>query len=180
MSAAHARSRMLVGLAAAAGAFGAAAMMSAAAAPVAHADAITDIVNAVEGDYADGQTAFGAALSEFEINAFPTGLAALFDGVDDDSLAVTNNIAVGTVEALTNETQAGSLGPIIFDVPTSFADASSQAQTIFADGEGFLTDASTFFAAGEYGSAAYEDLTALDYLTVYPLQELLLGVAASF
>jgi hypothetical protein len=179
MSGAHARSRMLVGLAAATGAFGAAAMMSAAAAPAARADDITDIINAVEGDYSDGQNAFSTALSEFQINAFPTGLAALFDGVDDDSLSVTNNIAVGTVEALTNESIATSF-PVVFDVPTSFADASTEAQSIFSYGETLLEDVPAFLAAGEYGSAAYDELDALDYLTIYPLQELLLGAATSF
>jgi hypothetical protein len=179
MAVMRARSRMSVGLAATAGAFGAAAMMSGAAAPAAHADAITDIITAVDGDYTYGQTAFTTAASEFGINQFPTGLAALFDGVDDDSLSVTNNIAVGTVEALTNEPVASSL-PVIFDVPTSYADALSEAQNIFTLGEGFLTDGATFVADGDYGSAAYEYLSGADYLTIYPLQELLLGAAASF
>jgi hypothetical protein len=179
MGVTQARSRMLVGLAAAAGAFGAAAMLSTTTAPTARADAITDIINAVDGDYADGQSAFSVAASEFGINQFPTGLAALFDGIDDESVSVTNNIAVGTVDALTNEPVATSF-PVVFDVPTSYADALSQAQSIVADGEGFLTASATYFSLGEYGSAAYEDLTGLDYLTVYPLQELLLGAAASF
>jgi hypothetical protein len=41
----------LIGVAAAAGAFGAAAMMSAATAPTARADDFTDVINAVDGDY---------------------------------------------------------------------------------------------------------------------------------
>src|SRR5271166_3881800 len=54
------RSRaVLVGLDAAVGAVGAAAMMSAATAPTARADDFTDILNGVEGNFAAGQTAFG-------------------------------------------------------------------------------------------------------------------------
>jgi hypothetical protein len=179
MGSTHARLRLLVGLAATAGAFGAAAMMSAAAAPTAHADDITDIVNAVEGDYADGQSAFTTAVSEFGINQFPTGLADLIDGVDDDSVSVANNIVIGAVEALTNASISSSY-PTTFDVPTSFSDALTGEQAILADGESFLTDAASFFAAGNYGYAAVYDLTGADYLTIYPLQELLLGVSTSF
>ena len=69
----RARSRILVGLAASAGAFGAAAMMSAAAAPTAHADDITDIISAVEGDYADGQSAFTPPFRNSASISFPPG-----------------------------------------------------------------------------------------------------------
>ena len=94
-------------------------------------------------------------------------------------MSVTNNIAVGTVEALTNESIDTSY-PVVFEVPSSFADALTQEQGIVADGESFLTDAATFFADGDYGRATDFDLSGLDYLTIYPLQELLLGAAASF
>lgn len=60
------RSRaVLVGLDAAVGAVGAAAMMSAATAPTARADDFTDILNGVEGNFAAGQTAFDNASTDF-------------------------------------------------------------------------------------------------------------------
>jgi hypothetical protein len=65
MSAARARSRILVGLAATAGAFGAAGMMSAATAPTARADDFSDIISAIDGDYTEGSAAFSSALSDF-------------------------------------------------------------------------------------------------------------------
>jgi hypothetical protein len=55
------RAATLIGVAAAAGAFGAAALMSAATAPTARADAYSDIVADVEADLTYGQTAFGQA-----------------------------------------------------------------------------------------------------------------------
>jgi len=42
---------MLIGLAAAAGAFGVAVMMSAVTAPTARADDFSDVISAVDGDY---------------------------------------------------------------------------------------------------------------------------------
>jgi hypothetical protein len=53
---------MLIGLGAAAGAFGVAAMMSAATAPTARADAYSDIISAVDGDFAAGEAEFASAL----------------------------------------------------------------------------------------------------------------------
>jgi len=50
MSDTRSRSGILVGLAAAVGAVGAAAMMSAVAAPTAYADTFTDLVTDVDGD----------------------------------------------------------------------------------------------------------------------------------
>jgi hypothetical protein len=43
-----------------------------------------------------------------------------------------------------------------------------------------LTDGSDALSLGEYGSAAYYDLIGADILTIAPLEELLLGAAASF
>jgi len=48
------RAGLVIGLAGVAGAFGAAALLSAATAPSAHADPYTDIINAVDGGYALG------------------------------------------------------------------------------------------------------------------------------
>ena len=59
------RSGILVAVAAAAGAFGAAAMMSAVAAPTASADDTTLIIDAIQGDYADGQADYSASLADF-------------------------------------------------------------------------------------------------------------------
>ncbi len=80
------RSGVLVGLAAAAGAFGAAAMMSAATAPTARADDFTDIVNAAEGELAFGQTAFTTAFTDFGSSDVTDGLQALVNGSYDDLL----------------------------------------------------------------------------------------------
>jgi hypothetical protein len=179
MSTSHARSRILVGLAATAGAFGAAAMMAAAAAPTARADAFTDIINAVNGDYAYGQTAFTDAFADFSSNDVAAGLAALFSGIDDDSLSVPNNLLVGAVEALTSEPITGSIS-VNFSVPASFADALTNAQSLFTLGGTFISDGAAEFGGGDYGGGLYTDLLGLDYLTVFPLQELLLGAAVSF
>src|ERR1700733_9618197 len=102
------RPGVLVGLAAAAGAFGAAATLSATAAPTARADDFTDVINAVDGDYADGQAAFTTALTDFSSNELGNGLAAFFSGVNDDALSAPNNLLIGTVDLLTNQAVSGS------------------------------------------------------------------------
>jgi hypothetical protein len=175
----RARFRVLVSIAAVAGAFGAAATMSAATAPTARADAITDIINAVEGDYTYGQAAFTTAFADFSSSDLGTGTAALLDGIDDDSLSATNNFLIGTVELLTNESVTGSI-PWSYPLPADFSDALAQAESIISGGETYLTDASGALSLGDYGTAAYEYLFGADYLTVAPLEELLLGVAVSF
>jgi hypothetical protein len=173
------RSGMLIGVAAAAGALGVAAMMSAATAPTARADDFTDVINSVDGDYAAGQPYFATAFTDFSSNDLAQGLAALFDGSNDDGLNAPNDLLIGTVEVLTNESVGGS-GPYTFSLPADFSDAVTAAESIFTEGAGFSTDASTALSAGEYGTAAYYDLIGLDYSTVVPLEELLLGAAVSF
>jgi hypothetical protein len=123
------RSRVgaLVGLAATVGAFGAAVMVSGATAPTARADDFTDIINAVEGDFTAGQNAFTDAAGFFASSDLTSGLAYFFDGVNDDLLSPTDNLLVGTVEALTNEAITPS-SPWTFSVPATFADGVSDAQ----------------------------------------------------
>jgi hypothetical protein len=173
------RSGILVGLAAAVGAFGAAAMMSAATAPTARADDFTDVINSIDGDYADGQLAFTAALTDFSSSDFAGGLADLFEGVDDDTLAAPDNLFIGTVEVLTNETVDGSV-PFVWTVPSDFSDAVNVAESFVTGGESDFTLAASDFASGDYGAAAYLDAIGLNAITIDPLQELLLGAAASF
>jgi hypothetical protein len=173
------RSGILVGLAVAAGAFGAVAIMSAATAPTARADDFTDVINAVDGDYAFGQDAFALADTAFSSNDLGPGLVALFDGVNDDSVSVPDNLLVGTVEVLTNESVNGAI-PWGFSLPADFSDAVTTVESQFAAGEGLLAAASSALSFGEYGTAAYDDLAGADLLTVAPLEELLLGAAVSF
>jgi hypothetical protein len=172
------RTGTLVGLAAAAGAFGVAAMMSTATAPTARADDFTDIVTYVNADFADGQYGLTTAFSDFSSGDFATGLASLFDGVDDDVLAAPDNLLIGTVEALEGEPLGG---PLPFDLgELNFAGGLADAQDQFsyavvAD----FGDIPTELAAGDYGVATYDVLLGADYATVVPLEDIILGAAAS-
>jgi hypothetical protein len=178
MGVTRARSTMLVGLAAAAGAFGVASMMSTTTAPTARADAYSDIIASIDGDYALGQTDFTTAATYLGSN-LPVGLALLLDGADEDSVAAPDNLLVGTVEALTNETIATDIG-VGLPVPTDFADGVTNAQAIISSGESMLSDVAPLLSAGEYGSAAYYDLLGSELVSVFPLEELLLGAVAQF
>lgn len=171
--------RILVGLAAAAGAFGTAAMMSAATAPTARADDFTDIISAVEGDFAAGQGQLTSAFADFGSNNVSGGLTELFSAVDNDFLSAPNNLLVGSVEALTNESITGSQALGLFD-PGSFSQGLTLAESFVSTGEGYFTTAATDFAAGEYGEAALLDLFGSDYVSIVPLEELIIGAAASF
>jgi hypothetical protein len=173
------RPGMLIGLAAAVGAFGAASTVSTASAPAARADDFSDIISAVDGDFTAGQTAFTIADSEFGSSEPVAGLAAFFGGVNDDALSAPNNLLVGSVEALTNETVTGS-EPFGFLAPSSFSDGLNAAESFFAIGESYFTVGATDFASGDYGDAALYDLFASDYVSVLPLEDLILGAAVSF
>jgi hypothetical protein len=172
------RGGVLIGLAATVGAFGAAAMLSAATAPTARGDAYSDIIAAVDGDYAFGQADFTTAATYLGSN-LPVGLALLFDGADEDSVVAPDNLLVGTVEALTNEPIATDFS-VGLPVPTDFADAVTNAQEIISAGESELSEVAPFLSAGEYGSAVYVDLIGSEELSVFPLEELLLGAVAQF
>jgi hypothetical protein len=173
MGGTRSRSGILIGLAAAVGAFGAVAMMSAATAPTARADDFTDIVNAVDGDFADGQVSFDTAVTEFGSNEEFLGLASLFDAVNDDSLSPPDNLLIGTVEALTNVPVTGDIGWAISQ-PTDFTEALADAEGYITGSQLDFSEAATDLASGEYGGAAYNDLIGADLLTVVPLEELLL------
>ena len=123
------RAATLIGLGAAAGAFGIAAMMSAATAPTARADDFSDIIAAVEGDFTAGQAAFGDAFTDFGSSDVNDGLAAFFSGLDDDVVGAPDNVFVGTVDALTG---APVIGSFTFDLLpiTSLATALTDGQGI--------------------------------------------------
>jgi hypothetical protein len=180
MSETRSRSGILIAVAAAVGAFGAAAMMSAATAPTARADDSTLIIDAIDGDFAAGQADYTSGLAEFGSGAFVPGLAEFLGGVNEDSLAAPQNLLLGTVEALEGDPISSTLFVDDLSIPKTFADASAEAQIFFNTGEGFLANAADAFSAGDYGAGTYEELIGSDYATVLPLEELILGVATLF
>jgi hypothetical protein len=177
MSDLRSRSGMLVGLAAAAGAFGAAAMMSAATAPTARADDFTDIVNSADFLLAAGQTAFTTADTDFASSDVIDGLQSFFNGVNDDSLGVPDIATLGTLEELAGD----PISPgITFDYnlytpPTDFADALTQAQSYFSIGESYFTDAASNLASGDYVDAFYQSALGSAFTLDIPAQDLLIG-----
>ncbi len=172
------RTGMLIGFAAAAGAFGAAAVMSAATSPTARADDFSDIITYVDVDLSEGQDYATTAFSDFSSGDFVPGLTALFVGVDDDLLAAPDNFLIGTVEALAGEPLGG---PLLYDLggEANLADGLSQAEVDFSGAVASFEDVPAELAAGDYGSATYDVLTGVDYLSVVPLEDLLLGAVAS-
>jgi hypothetical protein len=176
----HAKSRggMLVVLGAAAGAFGAAAMMSAAVAPTARADDFTEIISSVDADFTAATEDFNSAYADFGSSELAPGLASFLDGVNDDLLSAPENLLIGTAEALDNEAISP---PLTWNlVPeASFADGLAQAESDFSQGEGFLSQAATDLSSGDYGDAVSADLNGLDLVAIAPLDDLLLGSLAS-
>jgi hypothetical protein len=173
------RAATLIGVAAAAGAFGVAAMMSAATAPTAHADDFTDIITAVDADFTAGQSDFTTAFADFDSNEFAPGLTTFFEALDADILTAPNNLAFGTVEALQGETLSFTF-PFALSTPATFADALTVAQAEVVQGEADLASVATFLGGGSYDTAALELLTGTESVSVLPLEELLLGAAVSF
>lgn len=143
------------------------------------ADAYSDIVSSVDGDFAAGQADFSTAFADFGSNELTPGLTALFDGVDNDALSAPNNLLVGSVEALTNEAVTGSQ-PWGLLVPSSFSDALTTAESLFTTGESYFTTAASDLAGGDYDEATLLDLFGADAVSIIPLEELLLGAVVSF
>jgi hypothetical protein len=180
MSDTRSRSGILIAVAAAAGAFGAAALMSAATAPTARADDYTELINSLNEDFGFGQTAFTAASADFAGGNFTGGLAAFFTGVNDDVLSPSNNVLTATVDALSGEPfNAGAIEWNISAEP-DFATALTDAQYEFNYGQGYYATAASDLASGDYSGAASYDGYGLDYSAILPLEALILGAAASF
>jgi hypothetical protein len=171
---------MLIGLGAAAGAFGAAAMMAAATAPTARADEFTDVISAVEANYTAGAAALTTAGTDFSSAELAPGLASLINGLDDDSVLAPENFLIGTVEVLTNQPLDLLQGDYNYVVPSDFSIAVSNVETYFTFAAGEFSTAATALASGDYIDALIDDTNALDAIVVDPLQELLLGAAVSF
>jgi hypothetical protein len=169
---------ILVGVAAAVGAFGAAAMMSAATAPTARADDFTDVINAVEGDFTAAQDQFTLAGTDFGGGDVSDGLAAYFTGLDDDLVGAPYNLELGTLDLIANDPVTASLVATIPPV-TDFTAGLSEAEGFFSTGATYFSDAATALSAGDYVDASY-----LDYLgSLYDVasgQVLIESVVASF
>ena len=163
----------------AAGAALAAALASLSSAPAAHADDLTEILSPVQGDFTAGQTAFGDAATDFGSGDVSGGLVALLDGVNDDVLSAPDNLLIGTVEALTNESITPS---IVFDLipPTDFADGLTLGEESITEGVGELQTGATDFSTGDFGTGTAFDLLGSEAIVLGPLDYLLLGVGASF
>jgi hypothetical protein len=172
------RSGILVGVAAAVGAFGAAAMMSAATAPIARADDFTDVFNVVDSDFTAGQADFSSAFTDFGSSDVNDGLAALFSGVDADFVIAPDNLYIGTLDLVANQSVTGVSAEFV-PPESSFASGLGEAEFIFSDGESFFTQGATALSSGDYAGAAFADGFGSFYDAV-ALQVLLEGVVASF
>jgi hypothetical protein len=170
------RTGVLVGVAAAAGAFGAAAMLSAATAPTARADDFTDLINAVDGVYAVGEADFSTAFTDFGGGDVNDGLAAFFSGVDTDLLGAPGSLEIGTVQLLTTGT---IMTGISFDVGAEpdFTSALTDAESFLADAQENFTSAVTY--SSDLADVAYYD-TVGSWYDVAALQVLLEGAVDSF
>jgi hypothetical protein len=168
----------VLGLDVAAGVFGAAAIMSAAAAPTARADDFTDIINAVDGDFTAGQADFSSAITYFGSGDPSDGLAQLLNGVNDDLISPGDNLFIGTVDALTNQPVEASLafglGPV-----GNFADAVNELPSLSNYADLYFSDAATAFAASDFATAAYDSSIGALYTFDLPWETLLQGAADS-
>jgi hypothetical protein len=168
----------MLGVAAAAGVFGAAAMMSAATAPTARADDVTDIINAVDGDFTAGQADFTSVITYFDSGDPSDGVAQFFNGVNDELISPGDNLFIGTVDALTNQPVEPSLvfglGPV-----GNFADAVNDLPSLSNYADLYFSDAATAFAASDFAAAAYDSSIGALYTFDLPWETLLQGAADS-
>ena len=178
MSSTRSRPGILVAVAAGAGAFGAAAMM-AVSAPTARADDTTQIIDAIQGDYAAGQADLTTSLADFGHGDFVGGLAELLNSGNEYTLAPVDNLLLGGVEALEGDPITSSLYFDDLYNPGTFANAVAQAQEWFTQGEAFLVNGADALSAGDYGAGTDLDLAGSATAFVLPAEELLLGALAA-
>ena len=178
---------IMIGLAAATGAFGAATTMSAATAPTARADIADiypEIVKAVDADFAAGQQSLQEALvllpgglANHSSLEEATGLLNLFLSGDDTGVLAPESVQVGLIDALSGEPYTPILTPEVV-LPTTYAEGLAEAQSLMSSAATEFAAASAAFSLGDYGQAALLDLLGGNDLTLYPLQELLVGAVA--
>lgn len=162
------------------GALVAAVLTATAAAPAARADdPVTDIVNAVQGDFVIGQQAFELANTEFAAGHLADGLVAFYNGIDDDLLSVPNNLLQGSLAAVLGEPVDPSYMWNI-PIPADFNDAIAAAPTLELVGLGDFATAFSDLASGDVIGALDSTLTGYDYLTVIVPELLVVGTAAGF
>jgi hypothetical protein len=147
------RAGILVSLAAAAGALGAALMMSAAIAP-------------------------NAAATDFSSSDVSNGLAALIDGLDDEFVSPPEQLYIGTVEVLTNS-PVNNEGEFVLGPESDLAAGVTTAENSFTFGESEFTAAEGYFTGGDYAGAAELDVSGVNAEFLVPLESLLLGAAGS-
>jgi hypothetical protein len=165
------RSRaVLVGLSAAAGAFAAAAMFSAASAPTARADDFSDILANIQAEQAAAQADFSAASAEFASGTagVPAGLTDWFEGVDDSTFGVAYDLDTGSLDELYNvPVVAAKTFEFSFATPANFTAAVTEATTVQTTGNNDMTTAATDFSAGDYTDGeVYNDLGAINFVTI--------------
>jgi hypothetical protein len=168
---------LTIGLVAAAGAFGTAAMMSGVTAPTARADDLTDILAGVEADFTSGQTAFADAAADLSSSNAPGALAEFFTGVDEDFVLAPDSLFLGSVQALTGEPVSNAI-TLSFGAPSDLADALAGAQSSFTVGQTEFTDALTALGSGDYATAVDDNALGSLFAFDIPIQEVLIGAVA--
>jgi hypothetical protein len=173
------RSGILVGLAAAVGAFGAALMMSAVIAPTARADDFTDIINSLEIDFGYGQAEFASASADFGSGDPSGGLAALFSGLDDDVVSPPDSVYEAAVQILLNEPVGGVSYGITIGPEADFTSGLADAQSSFSTGEDLFAQAATDLSSGDFGDAAQLEVFGETQSFIFPPEDLIEGVVAA-
>jgi hypothetical protein len=175
------RTGVLVSLGAAAGAFGIAAMMSAATAPTARADDFTDLISSLGQDFSQGQPEFASASADFGSGDPSDGLAALLSGLDDDVEGPADTFYKATVDVLLNEPFGnisygfGLDGLPVPDIATGVAYLEGDISTA----EGEFAQAAMDLASGDYGDAADQEILASTFL-IFGAEFVFEGAANSF
>jgi hypothetical protein len=175
------RAATLVGIATAAGAFGVAAMMSAATAPTARADDFTDLISSFEQDFSQGQPEFASAIADYASGDQVEGLEHLLNGLDDDVEGPADTVSKATVDVFLNEPFGnlaygfGLTGITVPDVATGVSYLEGDISTA----EGEFAQAAMDLSSGDYGDAADQEIQASTFL-IFGAEFVLEGAANSF
>lgn len=152
-------------------------MISAAAAPAARADDVTDILNNVQAIDAAGQADFTAAEAEFATGTggVPDGLAEFLAGINNDDIVAPDELLYGGAQALANAPITGLAVLPPESPPTDLADALSVAQLVFNEGLANFQLGATALTGGDLPGALLDDLSGVFYSFDAPLEYILTG-----
>jgi hypothetical protein len=183
------RQRVVLGLGAAVAAVGAAAMISGATAPAAHADDTATILADISAIETAANTAFTTGEADLGSPATEAaGLTQIFTGLDDDLFGIPSFLDVAYTDEAAGDTiipptdfEIGSTTPFDFSAPTSLTQSVTEANTIYVEGATTLVNEINALPTSDVtDTALYNAWSVIDQFILPDQVQLIADLAYAF